>query len=196
MINQHKMKKYLRQIEFSAQEHSKDDSTKVGAMILDKDDYTPKTWGYNGMPRGANDHNKARLQRPEKYKWMEHAERNAIANAAKVGTALAGSCIVVNMFPCIECARMIVQSGIKDVVAPTPDMSLDRDQRWAEDYKRSLELFDECNVNVHTIEPKELGFEAIRHYFKYRDDPEFLNCIPGESKEERAKNSNLTPKIK
>lgn len=165
MINEDKMISYLRSTEFHALEFSKDDSTKVCATILDKDDFTPKTWGYNGMPRGAKDNLAERWVRPEKYKWVEHAERNAIANAAKVGTALAGSCIVVNMFPCIECARMIVQAGIKDVVTIAPDFSLERDLRWKEDYERSQQLFKECGVNLHTIAEEKARLQPIRDMF-------------------------------
>ena len=145
MINETKMIKYLRSAEFHAHEFSKDDSTKVCAVILDKDDFTPKTWGYNGMPRGANDNVLERWARPEKYKWVEHAERNAIANAAKEGISLNGSCIVVNMFPCIECARMIVQAGIKDVVTITPDFTNETARRFC---SRAGSRFED-SINRH-----------------------------------------------
>lgn len=165
MINKEKMIQYLRSTEFNALEFSKDDSTKVCATILDKDDFTPKTWGYNGIPRGANEDIAERWERPEKYKWVEHAERNAIANAAKVGTALDGSCLVVNMFPCIECARMIVQSGIKDVVTIEPNFALERDLRWREDYERSQQLFKECGVNLHLIAEHDARLQPIKDMF-------------------------------
>ncbi len=162
MINEEKMITLLRRAEFSALEDSKDPSTKVCAIILDKDDYTPRTWGFNGMPRKADETKAHRWDRPEKYKWVEHAERNAIANAAKVGTALAGSSIVVNMFPCIECARMIVQCGIKHVITVTPDMTIEANKRWEDDFVRSRELFAECGVELHTIDESKLDLEPIR----------------------------------
>lgn len=166
MIKREKIIKYLRSTEFHANEFSKDNSTKVCAVILDKEDFTPRTWGYNGMPRGANDDLEERWVRPEKYKWVEHAERNAIANAAKLGIPLNGSCIVVNMYPCIECARMIVQTGIKDVVSMAPDFTNERDVRWKEDYLRSEELFKECGVNIHLFTEPEVGLNEIKNFFK------------------------------
>lgn len=183
MINHEKMKKYLRQSEFSALEFSKDDSSKVCAIILNKEDFTPRTWGYNGMPRGANDKLPERWVRPEKYKWVEHAERNAIANAAKVGTPLEGTTIIVNMFPCLECARMIVQSGIKHVVAIAPDMTKERDMRWADEYRRSEELFQECGVELHTFPEKDLNLEPIRAMFKPDNTLENSQTATGVDKE-------------
>ena len=55
---------------------SKDPSTKVGAIIVMEGDNSPKSFGYNGMPRGLDDASIIRNERPEKYFWYEHAERN------------------------------------------------------------------------------------------------------------------------
>jgi len=71
---------------------SRDSSTKVGAVIIGPDKEVRST-GYNGLPRGVQ-YNAARTeQRPEKYYWFEHAERNAIFNAARIGTPLKGCTI-------------------------------------------------------------------------------------------------------
>ena len=162
MISEQKIIKFLRKAEFSAQEESKDPSTKVCALILDKDSWAPRTWGYNGMPRKADETRVERWERPEKYKWVEHAERNAIANCARLGIATEGATMVVNMFPCIECARMIVQAGIKNLITIEPDLNNERDVRWKEDYERSRQLFQECEIEVYTIEEKKLNLEPIR----------------------------------
>lgn len=82
---------------------SKDPSSKVGALILGPAGEV-RSLGYNGAPRGcAADEDARGLERPEKYFWFSHAELNAIANAARVGTPLEGGILVVTHPPCAEC---------------------------------------------------------------------------------------------
>lgn len=128
-------------------EFSKDSSTQVGALIVGKGGEFVAS-GWNGAPRGchADLPGDPRGERPEKYFWFSHAESNAIVNAARVGTPLAGSSIVVTHFPCMDCARSIVQAGIVKVVVPViPD---DFYARWKESIDRSVALFQECGVTV------------------------------------------------
>ena len=66
---------------------SKDRSTQVGAVIVGED-RSPGPYGYNGFPRIIDDEKEERHIRPTKYDWTEHAERNAIYNAARMGVAL------------------------------------------------------------------------------------------------------------
>lgn len=132
---------------------SKDTSTKVGALIIGATNEV-RSMGYNGSPRGcaADDHGDARgTTRPEKYYWFSHAEANAITNAARVGTPLEGGSMVVTHFPCMDCARLIVQSGIKRVISNRP--SEDFESRWAEHIVRTTLLFDECGVEVQFLPP-------------------------------------------
>lgn len=93
---------------------SKDPHTKVGAVIVDEDN-TIRVTGFNGVPRGVDDRDE-RLQRPEKYNWVSHAEMNCVAQAARVGVSTRGCTIVVTHAPCSICARLIVQAGVKRVV--------------------------------------------------------------------------------
>jgi len=58
--------------------------------------------------------------RPAKYRWTEHAERNAIFSAARMGVSIVGATMYLPWFPCAECARAIVQSGIGALVAYQP----------------------------------------------------------------------------
>jgi dCMP deaminase len=128
---------------------SKDTSTKVGAVIIGPT-HEVRSMGYNGAPRGcAADEDERGKTRPEKYFWFSHAESNAITNAARVGTPLDGSHIVVTHFPCMDCARLIVQSGIKKVICK--QMDDDFVMRWVEHIERSMKLFDECGVEVEFI---------------------------------------------
>ena len=92
---------------------SEDTSRKVGSIVVGHSNEIRST-GYNGLPRGIDSSVSARHDRAsdEKYLWFEHAERNAIYNAAGSGTATAGCRMYVNSFPCADCARAIIQCGI------------------------------------------------------------------------------------
>lgn len=89
---------------------STDVDTKVGCVITDRN--------MNILSTGSNHHTQgveqteANISRPDKYDWIEHAERNAIYSAAKRGVALDDAQMHLPGFPCVECARAIVQSGI------------------------------------------------------------------------------------
>ena len=126
---------------------SKDRSTKVGAIALDHSG-TIRAMGYNGMPRGCDDQVESRHARPEKYFWFEHAERNLIFNAARIGVPLEGCTLIVSgLYPCMDCARAIVQSGIREVITPP----IPSDSRWFEQAERARALFNECGVIIHEI---------------------------------------------
>lgn len=96
---------------------SKDPNTKVGACIADSE-HKVVSIGYNGMPRYINDEdltwNKGEGL-DSKYLYVCHAEFNAILNT-RDGTALKGCTLYVTLFPCNECAKAIIQTGIKEVV--------------------------------------------------------------------------------
>ena len=146
-----KPQKYM-EIAYAVSKLSKDPSTQVGAVILGSS-YEVRSVGYNGAPRGCSaDEDERATTRPEKYYWFSHAELNAITNAARVGTPLAGSCLVVTHFPCMDCARAIVQSGITTVITYEP--SLEFWERWKEHIMRAQRLFNECNVELVYLEPQ------------------------------------------
>ena len=96
---------------------SKDPSTQVGACIVDGDNKVVSI-GYNGMPRGISD-NEIPWGHGEglesKYLYVCHAEFNAILNTRN-GSALKGCKIYVTLFPCNECAKAIIQTGIKEII--------------------------------------------------------------------------------
>lgn len=135
-------------VAFVLSEVSKDPSTKVGCVIIGKNNEVLST-GYNGLPRGADDEVEERLVRPEKLLWFEHAERNAIYNAARVGIPLEGSTAYSTLCPCMDCARGLIQSGIKRVVCPQPD--LEKYSLWADQFKKAEQLYEECRVNLEYV---------------------------------------------
>ncbi len=125
---------------------SKDESTHIGAVIVGKNNEIKST-GYNSFVRGLNDNIPERQEKPEKYFWFEHGERNAIYNATLNGTSLSGCKIYTNGIPCMDCARGIIQAGITEVIV---DKKWDdkNPEMWREQAKRSLEMFNEVGVKV------------------------------------------------
>ena len=108
---------YFMGVAMLASQRSKDPSTQVGACIVDEDKRILST-GYNGFPKGCSDDefpwNRDESAGETKYQYVVHAELNAILNAS--GKKLAGSTLYVGLFPCNECAKAIIQAGIKEVI--------------------------------------------------------------------------------
>jgi dCMP deaminase len=126
---------------------SKDQSTQIGAVVVGEGRNVLST-GYNSFPRGLDDSLQERQERPEKYFWMEHAERNAIYNAALEGVSLKNSTIYLTSgLPCMDCARGIVNSGIKVVWCKRVCTTKNK-EKWEESQKKSLQLLNECGVEV------------------------------------------------
>lgn len=108
---------YFMGVAILASMRSKDPNTQVGACIVDENNRILST-GYNGFPRGCSDDEYPWEREGEtnntKYPYVVHAELNAILNAG--GRPLAGARLYVALFPCNECAKAIIQSGIREVV--------------------------------------------------------------------------------
>ena len=148
---------YFKLARYQAELMSKDGSTKVGSIILAPESLQCLSFGYNGMPRNIDETVSSRWDRPIKYKYVEHAERNAIYNACRSGTCLNNSICVVTMFPCCDCARGLIQTGIKEVVTLRPDMT---NTRWSDDFKLSLEMFGEAGVKLLLLDTAEVGADS------------------------------------
>ena len=122
---------------------SKDKSNKIGAVIVGPGREIRST-GYNGFPRGMNDDDSAKQERPLKYKYFEHAERNAIYNAARFGAPVEACTMYCPWPPCPDCARAIIQSGIKKLVVTHPVSECP--ERWHYDMYIALGILNECGV--------------------------------------------------
>lgn len=103
---------YFMELAKLSAKRSKDPKTQVGACIIDPTINRIVSIGYNGLPRGLEDCEKF-WDDDEKHKYVVHAEANAILNASE---NLCGKILYVTMFPCNECAKLIIQKGIKEVV--------------------------------------------------------------------------------
>ena len=108
---------YFMGIALLSAERSKDPNSQVGACIVSQDNKILSI-GYNGFPIGCNDDDLSWEREGDfietKYPYVCHAELNAILNYT--GATIKGSKIYVALFPCNECAKAIVQSGIKEVI--------------------------------------------------------------------------------
>ena len=99
---------YFQNLAHQVKLKSKDERTQIGAVIVGEDKEIVST-GYNSFPRGLDDSIKLRQERPEKYYWFEHAERNAIYNAARIGVSTKGCTMYLSCgIPCVDCARGII----------------------------------------------------------------------------------------
>lgn len=125
---------------------SKDPSTKVGAVIVDRERRIVST-GYNGFARGVIDSPERLNDRETKYKLIVHGERNAIIFARQD----LRDCVLYTypFMPCAPCAGMVIQAGITEVVAPRND-----NPRWQADFALTQDMFREAGVALRLLEPE------------------------------------------
>ncbi len=155
MVNKNKKRadyltwdEYFMGVSMISAMRSKDPSTQVGACIVSKENRI-LSMGYNGAPNGYDDDNfpwdREGDPKETKYLYVVHAERNAILNFRGERRDLVDAKIYVDLFPCNECAKEIIQSGIKEVIylcdkyASTDEVIV------------SKHLFDECKVKYRQL---------------------------------------------
>lgn len=125
---------------------SKDPSTQCGAVIVDERRRIVGI-GYNGFPRDVDDTAWRYADRAIKYRFVVHAEANAILNA---NSKLEGCTVYVWPFsPCAECAKLLIQAGIDEVVSPVADN--ETRNRWADSLDAAETMFAESGVITHTV---------------------------------------------
>ncbi len=123
---------------------SKDQSTQVGAVIVDNKTRKVVSSGYNGFPRYLDD-DKVPTNRPEKYLYVVHAELNAILHAER---NLTGCTLYVTVFPCSDCMKAMIQTGIKRVVYLNELGGED----WEMSKAATMKLAELARVEVHKFE--------------------------------------------
>lgn len=143
---------YFMAIAIMSAKRSKDPNTQVGACIVSNDNRI-LCCGYNGAPNGFDDEDFPwkREGNPlnTKYLYVCHAELNAILNFRGSRKDLEGSKIYVDLFPCNECAKAIIQSGIKTVIYKSDKYD------GTESNIASKKLFDECGVTYFQFNGNE-----------------------------------------
>jgi dCMP deaminase len=128
---------------------SKDPNTKVGAIIVGAKGQI-LAQGYNGFPRKIRDTPKRLNDRELKYKYVVHAEMNAVFNASYSGTSLDGATIYVYGLPiCHECAKGIIQVGIKKVVIEKQRIGFK--EHWKESCDLAVNMLQEAGVTVYEV---------------------------------------------
>jgi dCMP deaminase len=129
------------------------DTTKIGAVVVGAKGQI-LSQGYNGFPRGILDDDSRLKDRSIKYKFVVHAEMNCIYNATYNGVSLDGAHLYVYGLPvCSECAKGVIQVGIKRVFMCHPT---NIDDRWQESFKTTSELFREAGVEMRIYKKDSL----------------------------------------
>ena len=125
---------------------SKDPSTQVGAVIANPHTKRVVSMGYNGFPSGVGDHDHRLENREIKYEMIVHAETNALLFA---GPAAENCTLYVTPLPpCARCGVVIIQAGIKRVVAPIPNKSK---EHWNTQSEISEQMFSEAGVELEYV---------------------------------------------
>lgn len=141
---------------YVAAARSHDPRTKIGAVIATPDNMIV-SMGYNGIPRGL-EYNEDVMNSPEKYKIMCHGEENSILNSSRSGVSLVGCKIYVNLLPCNNCARMIIQSGITEVIVhkQSQDFYIESSDKegsyWDEAFKSTSSMFSEMGMKLRFLD--------------------------------------------
>ncbi len=139
---------YFFTLTYAVASQSKDPDTKVGALAIG-DAKQPVASGYNGIPIGVNDDP---IKHPErydrakfKYQCVSHAEMNVISFCAREGIALKGTTLFCTLQPCIECTKLIIMAGIKELhyILPTEE------REWTKHLPLAKEMLQEARVNIH-----------------------------------------------
>lgn len=132
---------------------SPDQDTQVGALLISKSERVVAA-SFNGFVRGAND-DKLPKTRPEKHKYIQHAERNLLYNCLDEGISTKGATVICTLSPCLECLRACYQSGINSIIFDEWHRNIKEDT-----YKNLLDLV----VHIQTLDN---GFTKLV-FDKYR----------------------------
>lgn len=157
-INMLNMLRFFLDTARQAKEESCDKHTKLGAAVVDLNCLILVT-ASNTMPEGIEPTDE-RLERPLKYNYIEHAERNACFHAAKFGIKLDGTVMFMsdNPVPCTECARAIIQVGIKMIVGR--NVKNVASSKWDESCNLALEMLKKAGVVVVYV-ADDLALEIV-----------------------------------
>lgn len=136
-------KQYFIDILHTTANMSKDENTKVGALIVDTENKVVVSSGWNDLPRGL-EHTKERNARPLKYIYTSHAELSCLTNALRLKADVVGKTLLVTLGACPQCCASVVNSGIFEIV--TPDLDYDHISCGSL-YEHSKNIITEGGVN-------------------------------------------------
>jgi len=129
------------------------DQVQVGAVIFD-DNRNPRGFGYNGIPRGLSDTDPSRLEKPLKNWYFEHAERNVIYSCARNGISCDDCTLAVTHWPCADCTRAIIQSGIRSVIVDKACLNPNNYfyQKWQDQIAESQKMLLEAGITTRVVD--------------------------------------------
>ena len=107
----------------------------------------------NTFPNGVVATIEARTEAPFKYLWIEHAERNAIYHAARRGISTEGCTMFIDLSPCVDCARAIIQAGLVEVVINQDRTTEYRGERYSSEHSTALQMLAEAGIPVRFVSP-------------------------------------------
>jgi dCMP deaminase len=147
---------FMREV-YHVSTKSKDPSTKVGAVLI-RDNHTISS-GYNGFPIGVDDNENRYSNRSIKYFFAVHAEDNCFLTAARFGISTINTILYTTGIPCNECAKSIIQGGVKEVVIHKqwPEMT---HSKWIESTDFTKVMFRESGISIRVFD-KVLGITSI-----------------------------------
>jgi dCMP deaminase len=131
---------------------SKDPRTRIGAVLVREKRIISE--GYNGICQGVVDNLPDRSERPEKYFFYEHAERNSVYGCAKFGISTQGTTLYTPGIPCYDCARAVIQAGIVEIKLHSQWAEYEKQiyrEKWEEGFKRSYQMLKEAGVKVDYV---------------------------------------------
>lgn len=136
-------KDYFLNLAEAASARSKDPSTNVGCLIVDPASKAIRSVGYNGFVSGV-DETPELWERPAKYANVCHAEANAICHAARNGISTNGCHLYTTCFPCLACAKLIIQAGILHVCVQPGRVA----SGYKDEFDAALALFTQAEVHI------------------------------------------------
>lgn len=150
---------------------SEDSSRKVGAVLVNQESQMV-AFGFNGLPRNVDPSPAARHSREngEKYFWYEHAERNAIYSASLAGISTKSLTMYCNSFPCADCTRAIIQSGISSLKTFNHN---ETDSVFSRHFEVSMKMLEEANVQLTLYSRNDPLIELVHSHF--------ISAINGEN---------------
>ena len=146
-MKEEKISKFFNLAQFQASLFSKDPSKKVCSLFIAPESLQILSTGYNGLPRNISE-TPERWERPEKYKYVVHAEANGIFNACRNGVSLKDSICFVTMYPCSDCSKGLIQVGVKEIYTIKPNFE---HHKYGDDFKYSKEMLEEAKIKVYFI---------------------------------------------
>ena len=126
--------------------NSPDPHSKVGSVLICDDG---STFGTNRFPKQLRDcHQPHMLERPDKYNWITHAERDAVYEAVNQNMSISGSTLIVTKFPCEECMRTLGALGVRNLFSPHGS---DDHPRWGKAFGISKHMMECFNIRYTEI---------------------------------------------